>query len=174
MSEHFPFSAAGAALLCGWTDDCDGLSRVSWLNAGDAADDAETFSATVGFADTRNVLRFNQSAAMDERFAAAAAAAAHACLDAQSVLLSEIDLIVAAPARHGYRVALSSRLGVPVDKISVADDQCMHTAALAAGFERQAKRLPEGAQVLFVAAGAGVTAGAALYRQPRSRSAVEV
>ncbi|MGD1110554.1 MAG: 3-oxoacyl-[acyl-carrier-protein] synthase III C-terminal domain-containing protein, partial [Mycobacterium sp.] len=166
MSEHFPFSAAGAALLCGWTDDSYGLNGVSWVNVNDTADDAETFSATVGFADARNVLRFSQSAAMDERFAAAAAQAAHECLDAQSVPLSDIDIIIAAPARPGYRTAFANRLGVPVDKISVADDQRMHTAALAAAFERQADRLPVGARVLLVAAGAGITAGAALYRQP--------
>jgi len=166
MSEHFPFSAAGAALLCGWTDDSYGLGRVSWVNAYDAEGDAEIFSATVGFADARNVLRFSQSAAMDERFAAAAAEAAHECLDVQSVPLSDIDIIVAAPARPGYRTAFANRLGVPVDKISVADDQRMHTAALAAAFERQADRLPVGARVLLVAAGAGITAGAALYRQP--------
>ena len=166
MSEHFPFSAAGAALLCGWTDDSYGLNGMSWVNVNDTADGAETFSATVGFADARNVLRFNQSAAMDERFAAAAAEAVHACLEAQSVRIADIDMIVAAPARHGYRTALSRRLGVPVDKISVADDQRMHTAALAAAFERLADRLPAGAKVLFVAAGAGITAGAALYRQP--------
>ena len=29
MSEHFPFSATGAALLCRWTEDDYGLSRVS-------------------------------------------------------------------------------------------------------------------------------------------------
>jgi 3-oxoacyl-[acyl-carrier-protein] synthase-3 len=166
MSEHFAFSAAGAALLCGWSDDDYGLSRVSWVNV---TDDAEVFSATVGFADARNVLRFTQSADMDEQFAAAAAEAARACLDAHSLPLSAVDMIVAAPARDGYRAALSNRLGVPVERISIADDQRMHTAALAAAFERQAERLPAGAQVLFVAAGAGVTAGAALYRQPSRR-----
>jgi 3-oxoacyl-[acyl-carrier-protein] synthase-3 len=166
MSEHFPFSASGAALLCRWTDDDYGLSRVSWVNVNDGAEDLETFSATVGFADARNVLRFNQSAAMDEQFAAAAAEAARACLDAQSTRLADIDLIVAAPARPGYRAALSNLLGVPVEKVSVADDHRMHTAALAAAFEREGAKLPVGAQVLFVAAGAGVTAGAALYRQP--------
>ncbi len=166
MSEHFAFSAAGAALLCGWSDDDYGLSRVSWVNV---TDDAEVFSATVGFADARNVLRFTQSADMDEQFAAAAAEAARACLDAHSLPLSAVDMIVAAPARDGYRAALSNRLGVPVERISIADDQRMHTAALAAAFERQAERLPAGAQVLFVAAGAGVTAGAALYRQPPPR-----
>jgi len=166
MSEHFPFSASGAALLCRWTDDDYGLSRVSWVNANDGAEDLETFSATVGFADARNVLRFKESAALDEQFAAAAAEAARTCLDAQSTSLADIDLIFAAPARPGYRAALSSRLGVPAEKVSVADDHRMHTAALAAAFEPELAKLPAGARVLFVAAGAGVTAGAALYRQP--------
>ncbi len=166
MSEHFPFSAAGAALLCGWTDDSCGLSRVSWVNMNDAPDEPETFSATVGFADARNVLRFNQSDTMDEQFAVVAAEAVRTCLDAHSVHLPDIDMIFAAPPRPGFRTALSSRLGVPVDQISIAEDQRMHTAALAAAFEGQLERLPAGTQVLFVAAGAGVTAGAALYRQP--------
>lgn len=166
MSESFPFSAAGAALLCGWADDDCGLSHVSWVNASNSASE-DAFSATVGFADARNVLRFSESAQMDEQFATPAAEAARACLDAQSVRLSGIDMIVAAPARQGFRTALSDRLGVPVDRICVADDQRMHTSALAAAFGQQAERLEEGAQILFVAAGAGVTAGAALYRQPR-------
>lgn len=163
MSEHFPFSAAGAALLCRWTDDDCGLSRVSWVNV---AEDSETFSATVGFAGARNLLRFRQSAAMDERFAAAAAEAVRACLDAQATRLADIDLIVTAPARPGYRAALGGLLGAPPEKIRVAEDQRMHTAALAAAFQGDAESLPAGARVLFVAAGAGVTAGAALYRQP--------
>src|SRR5208283_2793742 len=100
------------------------------------------------------------------QFAAAAAEAARTCLDAHSVPLSGVDMIVAAPARPGFRAALSDRLGIPVDQISVADDERMHTAALAAAFGRQAAKLQAGAQILFVAAGAGVTAGAALYRQP--------
>ncbi|ORB74353.1 3-oxoacyl-ACP synthase [Mycobacterium scrofulaceum] len=165
MSEHFGFSAAGAAMLCGWSDDDYGLSRIFWVNDPSAAGD-ETFSATVGFADSRNVLRFCQSTAMDERFAAAAGRAVAACLQEQSVRLSDVDAIVAAPARPGYRAALSARLGVPVEAISVADDERMHTAALAAAFGQRAERLSVGARVLFVAAGADVVAGAALYRQP--------
>ena len=173
MSEHFPFTAAGAALLCGWIDDGYGLSRVSWVNMNDTSEEAETFCATVGFADGRNVLRFSQSAALDEQFAAAGAEAARACLDEQSVRLSDVEMILAAPARPGYRAALSSRLGVDVDKICIADDQHLHTAALAAALAGKADRLPAGAQVLLVAAGAGVTAGAALYRQPPGRLALD-
>src|SRR5947209_9322972 len=152
MSERFPFSAAGAALLCRWTDDDYGLSGVSWTNADGDSD--ETCSATVGFADSRNVLRFDHSATMDEHFAAAAAEAARACVDARSARLADVDLIVAAPARPGYRTALAGLLGVPPEKISVARDQHIHTAALAAALERGAADLPAGAQVLFVAAGA--------------------
>ena len=71
MSEHFPFSPAGAAMLCDWTDDDYGLGRVHWANF---PDDGENFRATVGFEDARNVLRFSESAEMDEQFAAAGAA----------------------------------------------------------------------------------------------------
>lgn len=168
MSEHFPFSAAGAALLCRWTDDDCGLSPVSWVNADGAAGGTEAFAATVGFEDARNVLRFGQSAMMDDRFAAAAAEATRACLDAQRMRLADIDLIVAAPPHPEYRAALSALLGVPTEKICVADDQRIHTAALAAAFQREAESLPDRARILFVAAGAGITAGAALYSQPAS------
>jgi len=164
MSEHFPFAAAGAALLCGWSDDDCGLSPVSWSHPEGAGEDA--FSATVGLADARNVLRFSESEEMNEQFAAAAADAARACLVAHSLRLDDIDVIVAAPARQGFRAALGRRLGVPADRVGVAGDQRMHTAALAAAFEREAERFTAGARVLIVAAGAGVTAGAALYRQP--------
>lgn len=163
MSEHFPFSPTGAALLCGWSDDDRGLSRVSWVNS---AQDDGIFSATVGFADSHNVLRFWESADMDEKFATAAADAARACLAAHSLGLADVDLIVAAPPRPGFVAALGGRLGIAAERIAVADDQGMHTAALAAAFEGQADRLAAGTRILIVAAGAGVTAGAALYRQP--------
>lgn len=164
MSENFPFSATGAALLCGWTDADYGLSDVSWANAGDTTDDVETSSATVGFDDGRNVLRFRQSPDADDRFAAVAAEAARSCLERQGVPLAEVDLIIAAPARPRYREALRTLLGLPAEKVCVADDHRMHTAALAAAFGQQSLR--PGSQILFVAAGAGVVAGAALYRPP--------
>ncbi len=164
LSEHFPFSPSGAAVLCGWSDDDYGLSRVSWVNTD--GKDAEALTATVGFADARNVLRITESADLDARMAEAATEAARACLDAHGVALSAVDMIIAAPARPGFRSALSDHLKVPAGQVIIADDERMHTAALAAALEPQVRRLPAGARVLLVAAGAGVTAGAALYRQP--------
>lgn len=170
LSEHFPFSAAGSALLCAWTDDDYGLGGVSWTNTNDSAEAVESFSATVGFQDMRNILRFSRSPAVDEHFAGAAAQAARMCLDAHGVSLAGIDVIVAAPPRHGYRDMLGEQLGVPTEKITVADDQLMYTAALAAAYQRAAGQLQTGARILLVCAGAGVTAGAALYRQPPHRA----
>lgn len=165
MSENFPFSAAGTALLCEWTDDDYGFTGVSWVNAGDPSE-GETFSATVGFADRRNVLRFRRSATLGDDFAAVAADAVHRCLAEHRISLSDVDLIVAAPAYRDYCATLSKLLGVQADRVCSAEDQRMHTVALAAAYEKQLRVVPADSLVLFVAAGAGVTAGAALYRQP--------
>jgi 3-oxoacyl-[acyl-carrier-protein] synthase-3 len=163
MSEHFPFSPVGAALLCRWTDDDYGLGRIKWVND---PDDGNDFQATVGAGDGRNVLRFRESPVLDERLGATAAQAARNCLSDSGLTLSDIDVIIAAPARQGYRAALARHLDVPPERIVVADDEKMHTASLAAAMRQAFEPLQAGARAMVVAAGAGITAGAALYRQP--------
>jgi 3-oxoacyl-[acyl-carrier-protein] synthase-3 len=106
---------------------------------------------------------------LDEQLAAAGAQVARSCLEDASVELADVDMIVAAPARHGYRAALASHFGVPVERITVADDEGMHTASLVAALHCAAEELPSRARVLLIAAGAGVTAGAALYREAPHR-----
>jgi 3-oxoacyl-[acyl-carrier-protein] synthase-3 len=54
---------------------------------------------------------------------------------------------------------------VPEEQIIVADDANIHTASLAAAFDRGVSRSRPGGRIVLVAAGAGITAGAALYRQ---------
>ncbi len=93
-----------------------------------------------------------------------------AALHEASLGLADVDTIVAAPARAGYRAALATRLGVPVGRITVADDERMHTAAVVAALHDGTDELPGGGRVLIVAAGAGITAGAALYRKAPSES----
>jgi 3-oxoacyl-[acyl-carrier-protein] synthase-3 len=163
MSEHFPFSPIGAALLCRWTDDDYGLGRISWVNG---PDDGNDFQATVGSDDARNVLRFRESPDLDERLAATAAQAARNCLSDSGLTLTDIDVIIAAPARRGYRAALARHLDVPPERMVVADDEKMHTASLVVAMQRALESLPMGARAIVVAAGAGITAGAALYREP--------
>ncbi len=163
MSADFPFSPAGAALLCNWTDGDYGLERIHWISA---PDDGESFNATVGLVDGHNVLRFSVSDTKDEKFAAAAARVVDECLRESALGLDEIDEIVAAPATIAYRAALADLLRIPVAHITVAEDAGIHTASLAAAFSRVAGRTKQGGRILLVAAGAGITAGAALYRLP--------
>ena len=70
------------------------------------------------------------------------------------------------PRRHGTDIVLRSpRTSIPPERIIVADDEKMHTASLAAACSRRLT-LYRGARAMIVAAGAGITAGAALYREP--------
>lgn len=162
-SEHFPYSPVGAAMSCTWTDGHDGLGRVFWIRK---PDDGENYKATAGLVDGRNVLRFHESTDVDVRFAEAAAEAARRCLREESLATTDVDAIVAAPARRAYRAALAERLGIAASAVVVADDEKTHTASLPAAFARGTEPLPVGAGVLLVAAAAGITAGAALYRIP--------
>ena len=152
MSEHFPYSPAAAAFLCDWTDDDYGLQRIHWANV---LDEGENFNATVGLIDGRNILRFAASDAVDERFASAAIRAVDECLRESRLSLDDIDAIAAAPARPRYRADLAAGFGVPEERIIVSHDENMHTASLAAAFDRAAQRLRLGDGVLLVAAGAG-------------------
>jgi 3-oxoacyl-[acyl-carrier-protein] synthase-3 len=162
-SERFPFSPVGAALLCKWSDHDDGLGPVSWVSK---PDDGDNFRATIDFEEFRNILRFRESPAIASELAAAGAQAAWRCLDDASLGVSDIAVIIAAPPQQQFRVELAARLGVPVGRIAVATDERMHTASLVAALESEAERMPAGTPILLVAAGAGIVAGAALYRRP--------
>ncbi|KJF22606.1 3-oxoacyl-ACP synthase [Rhodococcus sp. AD45-ID] len=163
LSERFPFSAVGGAALCCWTDDHYGLGQVHWVNRIDGGD---SFRATVGQNDNRNVLRFHESSSLDEDYAAAGYEAVATCLQEAKLELAEVDSVVAAPARPGFRAALAAKLGMPESRVTVADDEHMHTAALIAALEREERGRSTRARTVLVAVGAGVTAGAALYDGP--------
>jgi 3-oxoacyl-[acyl-carrier-protein] synthase III len=161
MSERFPFSPAGAALLCTWTDDDRGFGRSYWASA---LDERESFSATVGLVDNRNILRFDVAATADIHLANVAAHAVERCLSESRRTIDDIDAIAAAPAQPRFRTALAGQLGVSQNLITIANDEHMHTASLASSLNDAATKVGAGGQLLLVAAGAGVTAGAALYR----------
>jgi 3-oxoacyl-[acyl-carrier-protein] synthase III len=162
-SERFPFSPVGAALLCTWSDQDDGLGPVHWVSD---PDDGENCRASIDFDMFRNVLRFRESAAMPGRLAATGAKAAWRCLDDAALGLSDVAVIITAPPDHQYRAELAARLGVSAEQIATASDEHMHTASLVAALKCETETLPAGTPVLLVAAGAGIVAGAALYRIP--------
>ncbi|MEE6165989.1 3-oxoacyl-[acyl-carrier-protein] synthase III C-terminal domain-containing protein [Mycolicibacterium sp. 120322] len=162
MSENFPFSPTGSALLCRWSDD-EGLDAVHWARI---PDDGKSFSAGVSLVNRRNVLRIGEGSMMDERFAAAAAQAVIQCVGAAALDMAEIAAIVVAPSRSRFCSLLAEHLMVPADVLIATGDENSHTAALAGAFACATRRIVPGKYVLMVAAGAGVTAGAALYRMP--------
>ena len=165
LSEHFPFTGVGGALLCGWAADAPGFGFFRWANF---PDDGESFRSSVSYRDDRNRLDIVTSAHLDEAYAAAGSTVAFDCLDAASTDLAAVELVVAAPGRPAFRTALAAQLDVAVERVSVAGDERMHTAALIAAIDDAARhgRLRPGSTALVVAVGAGVTAGAALYRVP--------
>jgi 3-oxoacyl-[acyl-carrier-protein] synthase III len=164
MSKDFPFSAAGTAMLCRWNDDDFGLGKFHWANFPDGG---ETFRATVGLDHGRNVLHIDTAASADQQFAAAAAKVASECLQQAGIGIWAVDLIVAAPAHAAFRTALAGHLGVSEVRIAATRDHDIHTAALGVGLDEHLGNKPSGRTILFVAAGAGITAGAVLYREPR-------
>jgi 3-oxoacyl-[acyl-carrier-protein] synthase III len=162
-SERFPFSPAGAALVCTWSDQDDGLGPVHWVSQ---PDDGDNFRSSIDFDVSRNVLRFRKSAAMPAELAVAAAEAVRRCCDDTGLELSDIPIIIAAPADRRYRAELAAQLGFPLERIVVAADKRMHTASLVAALRREIDVIPPGSPVMLVAAGAGIVAGASVYRAP--------
>jgi 3-oxoacyl-[acyl-carrier-protein] synthase-3 len=163
LSASFPFAAAGGALLCSWSDEEAGLGPFSWSTFPDGG---ESFRSTVTYRDGHNRLDVAASDLMADVFATAAVKVASECLDRAAVTPDDVDLVLAAPARADIRNALASHLGVPLEKVAVAHDERIHTAALITAVHAAAfgSRVRPGSTVLIVAVGAGVTAGAVLYR----------
>jgi 3-oxoacyl-[acyl-carrier-protein] synthase-3 len=162
QSEDFPFTPAGASLLCSRATHGRGLGRTYWKNLPEHSD---AFRASVGLQNgRRNMLRFQETSSLDAHYAKAAALAAGQCLDESGLTIDDVDAIAAAPARPGFRAVLAKQLGVETEAITVGDDAGMHTVALVSAFDRAAKVIGETGVMLVAAAGAGVTAGAALYR----------
>ncbi len=162
QSEDFPFTPSGASLLCSWSDDQRGLGKTYWENLPQHSD---CFSATVGLLNGhRNVLRIHETPEADSHYAEVAALAVSRCLRESHVTIEDIDIVAAAPARPGFRTALAGLLGVRPESITLGEDEGMHTAALASAFDRARETVGGRGLILLIAAGAGVTAGAALYR----------
>lgn len=126
-SERFPFSPVGAALLCKWSDQDDGLGLVYRVNN---PDDGENFRAPIDFDKSCNVLRFRESAAIDIELAAACAQAAQRCLEEAALDASDVPVIIATPPHHQYRAELAARLGDRLNGLPWLPTERIHTASL--------------------------------------------
>ena len=168
MIHDFPFAGVGGALLCSWSEDEYGLGQFHW---GNFPDGGASFRTTVSFHDGRNRMHIDAADHLDDVLAVAAAKVAHDCLATASLQPTDLDLIVAAPAHPAFAGILASQLGVAEERIALAREPSTHTAALISALHgaRASGRAGPGSTVLLLAAAAGVTAGAALYRTPDAR-----
>jgi 3-oxoacyl-[acyl-carrier-protein] synthase III len=162
MARHFPFSAYGAAVHCGWSDGSAGLAGCRFVRA--AGEEAQ-LRARVSFEGRRNRLRVEQDPAFDVTAAAWAAKAADLVLGDASLRSSEVDLVVANPLTEAFLEGLASHLGIEPERVvTVRGAGAVHTAGLLVALDAAAEqgRLAESKRVLLVSAGAGIVAGAAV------------
>lgn len=162
LAPDFPFRSSGGALVCHWTDRPVGLGSFRWYNQpdGDGA-----FRTTVGIRGGRNVLAVEQSGDYAAKLAEAAGQVVTSLLESEDLEPDAVDAVLAAPDLPGMRSRLAALTGLPAERF-VSVSGRTHTVGAISLIEQagRAGLMRSPGTVLLVGAGAGVTAGAAVYR----------
>ncbi|MFF2083154.1 hypothetical protein ACFVVM_05235 [Nocardia sp. NPDC058176] len=164
---EFPYATAGAALLLEQVDGPEGFGPVHIATApGTPAGEAYVDTATMGTAG-RGLMTIERDADFEDRILAVAGDVARAAL--AEATDARVALIASTPSAH-FPKRLADALGIDQDAVRTPDltDGDPHTSALPLAYDRAiaAGTLDGYTHVLFVAAGAGPSAAAALYRLP--------
>jgi 3-oxoacyl-[acyl-carrier-protein] synthase-3 len=162
MAPGFPYDPVGAALVCGWDPSDRGIANIRWRTVADAP---ARRHAVMRLEHGRNQLLVRE----DEAFAAEAAACAGTIvvdlLDEYGLRPNDIAGVAAAPFDCAFIDELIPRTGIAPDRfVRPGPTPRLHTAGLIASMAQVISRptAPGGERVLLVAAGAGISAGAAL------------
>jgi len=163
LAPDFPFAAAGGAVSCTYEPGERGVVDVRW---GSWPDDGETWRATIGTDAGRNLLRIDVDDAFYERAGTATAKVAVELLDGAGTSPADISVVVAAPAHLDFVRAFSAHSGIDDERVLTTREAGLHTVAFVSALERAWDEglLTRNGMALFVCAGGGITAGAALYR----------
>jgi 3-oxoacyl-[acyl-carrier-protein] synthase-3 len=163
----FPYVAAGGAILLGRTDDARGFSRVQ------TSDGPGDFAGTTAFLDHgtmgangRAALTVERHPEYASRLLDFATESARAFAAAEQIDLAT-TLLVTTQATPRFGVELATRLGMREEQAAPPQGSGdTHTSALALGYHASVASglTTKFENVLFVAAGAGLTAACALYR----------
>lgn len=165
MAPSFPYDAVGASIVCGWDDSERGVTGFRWspLAEGQANHDA-----VLRLEDGRNQLVVHEDSAFVGEAALCAGKVATELLAENGLHPDDIAVVAAAPFEPSFIDELVPHLGIPSHRfIRPAPEARLHTAGLIAAWAEIASHLPAagGDWVLLVAAGAGISAGAALLRR---------
>ncbi|CAM4263217.1 hypothetical protein NONI108955_17590 [Nocardia ninae] len=169
-TDDFPYATSGAALLLEHTDEPDGFGRVHTVNGdGTPAVEAYVDTATMGTVG-RGLMTVDREPGFADRLLSVATEAARAALaDAGHSDLAGTALIASTPSPD-FPARLAEALGIDQDSVRTPDltDGDPHTASLPQAYDRAviSDTLRDFTHVLFVAAGAGPSAAAVLYRLP--------
>ncbi|HET9078238.1 MAG TPA: 3-oxoacyl-[acyl-carrier-protein] synthase III C-terminal domain-containing protein [Acidimicrobiales bacterium] len=162
LAPGFPFSPAGGALVCRRRDGPGGVGRARWCNRPDGGD---SFRTTVGMRSGRNVLVVDRVPGYADRLTDASSVAVAAVMEDEELAAGDVDVVLVSPGLPELVTGLAARTGIAADRF-VAAAEGLHTVAPIAVFDaaRRRNRIAPGTTVLLVAGGAGVTAGAVVYR----------
>ena len=170
VSEGFGFPAVGGAVLVSADDQRAGFtafrfatfpefaglfqSEVSWHQA------APDGTGRPG----RNILTVEVAGTYAARAAQCAESTTRELAAASGLDLGDVGLLVATASVPGFAAALAERLGISAGRVASLPGSLAgaHTAAPAVALE--AADLAAAGTTVFVSAGAGITAAAALYR----------
>ncbi|MFE9576704.1 hypothetical protein ACFYO1_10005 [Nocardia sp. NPDC006044] len=167
-ADDFPYATSGAALLLDYTDEPDGFGTVHTVNGeGTPAVEAYVDTAAMGSVG-RGLMTVDREPDFEDRLLSVATEAAKAAL-AEHADLAGTALIASTPTVE-FPKRLADVLGIDQDSVRTPDltDGDPHTASLPQAYDRAviADTLKDFTHVLFVAAGAGPSAAAVLYRLP--------
>jgi len=172
-----PFRPAGGTLLLGWDDSIPGftdfyvetfpeyedlfVSGLVWQGQGRPG--------IAGRGAGRSRMIIDEKPGYQARLVDCAEEATYRFLRGLGMDISQIDLLVPAPASPGFLDPLKVRLGVPGDRVAYVTEDLEGSyttgplAALQAGIK--SGRFGEARNTVMLAAGAGITVALALYRQ---------
>ncbi|MGW4634585.1 hypothetical protein [Nocardia sp. NPDC004415] len=164
---EFPYATAGAALLLEHVDGPEGFGPVHTATApGTAAERAYVDTATMGTVG-RGIMTVEREPDFEDRVLAVATEVARTALAGTDT--ARVALIASTPSPQ-FPKLLADALGLDQDAVRVPDLSAgdPHTATLPLAYDRAVAEssLAGYTHVLFVAAGAGPSAAATLYRLP--------
>ncbi|WP_067479400.1 hypothetical protein [Nocardia amamiensis] len=168
--DEFPYAVCGAALLLERTDEPVGFGMVhSVKGEGTPAVEGYLDTTTMGNQGRGMITVVREPGFEDRLLAVAVDAAREALAESDHASLSEIALIASTPSPE-FPKQLAAAIGIDQQAVRTPDLRFgdPHTAALPAAYDLAIAddSFAEYRQVLFVAAGAGPTAAAVLYRLP--------
>ncbi len=169
-SAGFPFARIGGAILLSPGSVTEGFEAFEFQTF---PHDGDLFEATLTREGGAQRGRYALELREDPRFAAMclehARQVSRGLLARSELRESEVDLLVASQYPPGFPRDLARELGVPAERVPrvALDRGPTHTAGVMAALESaiDSGLFWKAHTVLFVAAGAGITVGAALYRR---------